>query len=35
MKKWNDKTKVICYIVGLLFQLSYSEKREFSFYITA
>ncbi|WP_353823960.1 MULTISPECIES: transcriptional regulator [unclassified Bacillus cereus group] len=34
MKKWNDKTKVTCSIVGLSFRVFCSEKGEFSFYIT-
>ncbi|PGM91175.1 transcriptional regulator [Bacillus cereus] len=34
MKKWNDKTKVTCFIVSRLFRLCSIEKGEFSFYIT-
>ncbi|KZD39953.1 MULTISPECIES: transcriptional regulator [Bacillus] len=34
MKKWNDKTKVACSIVGLSFQVFCIPKGEFSFYIT-
>ncbi|PFB25558.1 transcriptional regulator [Bacillus cereus] len=34
MKRWNDKTKVICTIVGISFRVFYIKKGEFSFYIT-
>ncbi|MGO0733349.1 transcriptional regulator [Bacillus thuringiensis] len=34
MKKWNDKTKVACSIVGLSLRVFYSKKGEISFYIT-
>ncbi|MGR5996416.1 transcriptional regulator [Bacillus cereus] len=34
MKKWNDKTKVQCAIIGLSFRVFCILKGEFSFYIT-